>query len=119
MKKVLTAILLSASAFAWAAEPVPNPADYTIDVHVQSSSVDTECTSNGCAYEQRLTALVNGKSYELLSSPTAHPYLLKLGDYKARISKNMSDQPYEYYTVYEILFTGGKTQTYAVVGDHE
>lgn len=117
MRKAFAAIFLIASTLAWAGGTDPNPADYTIDVHVQSSGVDTVCTS-ACVYEQRLVAQVNGKSYELLSSPTAHPYLLKLGDYKARISKNISDRPYEYYTVYEFLFAGGKTQTYAVVGEH-
>lgn len=119
MRKALIAILLIAPMLAWAGKPEPNPADYTVAVHVQSSSIEENCSAPGCGYQQRLVALVNGKSYELLSAPTPSPWLLKLGDYKARIAKNLSDQPYESYTVYEILFAGGKTQTYAIVGEHE
>ena len=118
MTKLAWAFLLFAPMIH-AADRKHNPADYTIPVHVKASYVDEFCGSGGCSYTQRLIAIVDGKAYELRSNPTPFSYLLHLGDYKGKIARDLSDQPYEYFRSYESLFPGDKVQTYAIIGEEE
>ena len=114
MKKLLLALLILAPAIS-PAETGPNPADYTVAVHVQSSRSD--CTRGGCT--QRLTAVIEGKKYRLEAYSQFAFKLLRTGDYKAKIVKDSKPVPYEYSRDYEFLFSDGRTRKYSVVGETE
>lgn len=107
MKKVTIAILLL-SGLALAAGD-PNPAAYTINVHVNSSSMDIH------GY-QVLEVVIGGKNYELQSQLPIEK-LLALGDYKAKLVTNRQNA-YEFLQIYEFLFPD-KTRQYKVVGQRE
>lgn len=107
MKKVIIAILL-VSALAWAAGGA-NPATYTVDVHISSSSLDPHGN-------QLLDAVIDGKKYELRSE-LAIGRLLILGDYKEKLVVNHKTG-YESLQVYEFLLPD-KTRQYEVVGQTE
>ncbi len=133
MKKVLIAILMLTPALSWAAtKPAPNPADYTVTVHVQSSQLTIGCFGppSDCSaghQVQHLAVVVDGKKYELESE--FENYLLRVGDYKARIyaaptnrpgfEKNDTPNAYEYRRNYEFLFPDGQTRVYMVMGESE
>ena len=84
VKKIALAVLLVFSALAWAAGD-PNPAEYTVNVHVTSSSIDIE------RGYQLLNVVIDGKKYEL-GSELRLGRLLALGDYKAKLVK-MNTRP--------------------------
>jgi hypothetical protein len=103
-------ILLLLSAYAWAGEN-PNPADYTVNLHVSSSSIDV-------GGRQALDAFIGGKKYELLCE-CANGMLLALGDYKAKLVKDEHKTPYDSLQVYEFLFPDNKIRRFEVVGQTE
>jgi hypothetical protein len=107
MKKITIAILLL-SAFAWAAGG-PNPAEYSINVHVSASSL----AAHG---NQLLDVVIDGKKYELRTT-LAVGKLLALGDYKAKLVTN-NKSAYESYQIYEFLLPD-RTRQYEVVGQTE
>jgi hypothetical protein len=108
VKKLALAILLLASALALAGTE-PNPAEYTVNVHVSSSST---------AYNmQQLSVVIDGKNYSLQSGTA--PGLLALGDYKAKLVKDEHKTPYDSIQVYEFLFSDKKTRRFEVVGQSE
>jgi len=114
MKKILIAILLMTPALAFAdKKPAPNPADYTITVHVYSSQVIDRTGTP----KQILDVVIDGKKYEL----EALPYIdvLPVGDYKAKIFNEKISSNQQYSRVYELLFTDGTTRRYDVVGESE
>lgn len=122
MKKVLIAFFLIVPSLGWAEKAKPNPADYTIAVHVQSSHLVEFCgdSTNGnsvCSWQQKLTVLIDGKKYELQSGPKVA--LLRVGDYKAKIAKDETQRSYEYLRTYEFLFPDGQTREYSVIGETE
>jgi hypothetical protein len=134
MKKVSIAILMLMPALSWAAKPTPNPADYPVTVHVQSSQLSYTChgVSSDCGSVQHLTVIIDGKKYDLDSDFEFHLlqlHVLRLGDYKARIYSDTSKYPhfgkletpnvYEYSRTYEFLFPDGQTREYFVVGESE
>jgi len=115
MKKVLIAILLLAPALVFAEKkPAPNPADYTIAVHLQSSQLIIGIQNNPT---QHLDVLIDGKKYALEAGPCYS--VLPSGDYKARLVKDAIAKDHEYTRVYELLFTDGTTRKYSVVGESE
>ncbi|MGD0478791.1 MAG: hypothetical protein ABSA42_01395 [Terracidiphilus sp.] len=121
MKKALLAIFLVLPAMALAEKQPANGADYTVAVHVQSSRLVEFCSdvSNGsslCNWEQVLSVVIDGNKYELESAKAA-ANLLRLGDYKAKITKDESAHAYEYNRTYEFLFPDGQTRQYIVVGE--
>jgi hypothetical protein len=130
MKKVLFALLLLTPALTMAAKPAPNPADYTVAVHVRSSSL-SKVASGVSETSLHLVAVIDAKTYELDTiSPCQN--LLRVGDYKAKIVQEKSrygrdpqptpddtTQAYEYHRVYEFLFPDGKTRKFTVVGEQE
>jgi hypothetical protein len=114
MKRVLIAILFMAPALACAEKkPLPDAANYTVTVHVQSSQV-IETMGN---LAQRLDVLIDGKKYELQALPAAQ--VLPVGGYKARIAKDKISPNHEYSREYEFLFADGTTRRYNVVGESE
>jgi hypothetical protein len=70
-------ILLMGSTLVWGQKtrlgqkkPVPDPTDYSTDLHVQSSHMKVECGdvtggSNVCFWYQYLSVTVDGKKLEL------------------------------------------------------
>ena len=125
MGKVFIALLLLTSAFAWAEKPAPNPADYTVAIHVQSSRVVVDCSdvtsgNSVCGWGQQLTVLINGKKYGLDSAAMMRTAdLLRVGDYKAKILNDETKHTYEYLRTYEILFVDGTTRSYYVAEETE
>ncbi|MGD0799828.1 MAG: hypothetical protein ABR906_00785 [Terracidiphilus sp.] len=112
MKKVLIATLFMLPVLAYAEKkPTPNPADYTITVHVQSS--EALLLSN----HQLLNVTIDGKHFELESIP--YGGVMPVGDYMARISQDKIYPQKEYSRVYELLFADGSTRKYTVVGESE
>jgi hypothetical protein len=109
MKKMALVVLLLFSALAWAGAE-PNPADYTINVHVSSARV------NGRGLI-RLKVVLDGKKYEL-EGIDAESSLLVPGDYKAKtIALKVKDvHTYDVYGAYEFLFSDKKTRRYGLVG---
>lgn len=118
MKKVLFAFLLLAPALAWATKPTPSSADHTIAVHVQSSQLILNCGNGSCTWTQQLAVLIDGKKYELQSAGVVIK-LLKVGDYKGRMVKDVTTSTYEYARTYEFLFADGKIRQYNVMGESE
>lgn len=110
MKKLALTILLLASALAWSGSD-PNPAEYTVNVHVSSSSIAT-----GGA--QDLSVIIDGKKYELLCEYATRE-LLALGDYKAKLVKDWHKTAYDSSQVYEFLFPDKKTRKFIVIGQSE
>jgi hypothetical protein len=115
-KLVLALLLLLPTTFLYAAKPQPNPADYTITVHVVFSR--SEPYGEGVNYQplQQLETVINGQQVELR---TNNPGVLALNDYKARIiptkgikNANASDV----YLTYELLLPDGTTREYMVAG---
>jgi hypothetical protein len=114
MKRVLVAILLLAPALASAEKkPAPNPADYAVTVHVQSSQVINRYQ----VPTQLLDVIIDGRKYKLGASPDIQ--VLPVGDYKAKISQDKIAQNHEYSRVYELVFADGTTRKYSVLGESE
>ena len=119
MKKALLFVLLIFPALALAEKPKPNPSDYTVDIHVQASRIVNQCTdstngSNTCYWYQSL------KKYELFGNlMPKNAYLLKVGDYKAKIFKEDTSRVYEYLRIYQFLLPDGQVPEYQVTGESE
>ncbi|MFZ0686403.1 MAG: hypothetical protein WAM89_12740 [Terriglobales bacterium] len=109
MKKIALAILLLTSLVAWAGGE-PNPADYTVNVHVSAASKDVKGSLI-------LDVIIDGKKYQL--SGGVGGMLLALGDYKAKLVKNEHKTAYSSYQVYEFLFPDKKTKQFVVIGQSE
>ncbi len=133
--------LLLCSKTLLAATP-PNPADYTVNIHVTSSRVEQTCTQPGsavsCAAVLRLNATIDGQKYEMQggiqsgrvgsnqAGATRNFSLgrgfLALGDYKARLlPANAKDPDVPYYVIknYEILLPDGRLAGFQVIGQTE
>ena len=110
-KKFAVVIALLCSALACASAE-PNPADYTINVHVSAARID----SRGFV---RLKVTLDGKKYELQGLDDVS--LLVPGDYKAKkVPLKVKDaHTYDVYGNYEFLFPDGKTRRYNLVGISE
>ncbi len=111
-------MLLLAAALAWAQKAAPDAAAYTITIHVQASRLSDSCGGNPavCSTAQRLTVLIDGKKYEL---EAAGGNVLRVGDYRAKMTKDETKRAAEYERVYEFLFADGTTRKYDVVGEGE
>ncbi len=118
MKKLLFTLLLLMPALVCQAKekPAPNPADYTVSVHVQSSRLVYE--DRFARYKQDLTVLIDGKKYDLYDSEY-HNDLLRVGDYKAKIVEDENNHSFEYRRIYELLLPNGETRQYMVVAETE
>ena len=109
MKKITLAVLLLLSAHTWAGGN-PNPAEYTVNIHVKSSSI--------AGGQQDLSVVIDGKKYDL-ESETVPRALLALGDYKAKLVKDEHKTTYDSVRVYEFLFPDNKMRKFTVVGQTE
>ena len=106
---IMSFSILLFSAVACAADP--NPAEYTINVHVSSSRMVLETS---LLFSQELDVVIEGKRYELLAANANA--LLALGDYKAKLVKDEHRTAYESFQVYEFLFPDKKIRKFTVVG---
>ncbi len=125
MNKVILMVLLCLPALGRAEELAPNPADYTIAVHVQSSRIAADCSdvTNGtsvCFWNQHLNVTIDGKKYEPVGNRAKkNVYVLQLGDYKAKVVKEDTSRCFEYSRSYEFLFADGTTGDFQVTGELE
>jgi len=110
VKKIALAALLLFSALAWAGT-IPNPADYTINVHVTASN------SYIAHPVLILNVVIGGKNYVLRGYLGGS--LLALGDYKAKLVRDEHKVAYESIQEYEFLFPDMKTAKFGVVGQTE
>jgi hypothetical protein len=119
LKKMILAILLLAPVLACAEKKLDtNPADYPVVVHVQSSRFVDVCGGPQCAWVLHLWVVIDGKKYELSENKTRTD-LLRVGDYKAKISLDEHDREYEYQRMIEFRFPDGWTRKFIVVGESE
>lgn len=126
MKKVVVAILLLLPVFACGEKPKPNPADYTITVHVTACHLIDRCGVGGCMEVQHLDVVIDSKKYELegYGPRPAYFWVLETGDYKARIAEDAKPKPglgtaSEYRRKYTLMFPDGTTRGYDVMGQEE
>jgi hypothetical protein len=84
--RMISLAVLFFSALAWAGAD-SHSADYTVKVHVSSSSTDL-------AGHQVLDVVIDAKKYGLRSELSIG-HLLALGDYKAKLVKNAHPTAYE------------------------
>jgi hypothetical protein len=116
MKKLALALLLLQTGLLLAATDKPNPADFTVKVHVVSSGWQSIYGSNG--YFQILETVIDNQPVELGYVETSAG-ILALGDYPARISPSIhgpkNRNSYDIYRGYDLLMPDGTARTYTVV----
>ncbi len=118
----IAAMLLLATSLAWGA---PNPAEYTVNVHVVSSRLETQFLSGKSPNQttQELDVAIDGKKYELAGSPVRISLLARgfivPGEYKAKLVKESHKGTYASTAEYELLFPDGATKKFEVVGETE
>ena len=103
MKKVVLVALLLCSSMA-SARTAPNPADYTVNVHISSSRL-----KNGSL---RLKVIIDGKKYEMVGNG----HLLVPGDYKAKLARDDKKNSFERDQSYEFLLPDKKTRWFLLAG---
>ena len=110
MKKfiLLSAMLCITAANAGAAKKLPpNPADYPLTAHVM-------CSFLSPTGHRQIAVTIDGVSMEM--STDYDSSVLVLGDYKARIAKDTSPDPYEIARSYEFLLPNGGTHAFNLSG---
>ena len=93
----------------------PNPADYTLKVHISASHMQNHCIEPGvgltCNYALYANAILNGKKFELMGTTTLdkrNSVLLIPGDYPARLAKDVqTNSSAELYQEYDVLLPNG------------
>jgi hypothetical protein len=99
-----------------------SPSDYPVKIHVVSSELKSECSSetkgSDCGLHQLLTVTIDAKKYKL-ETTRVRPLLLLPGDYHARVTKEKKKGSSEYFREYEVLYPDGKTMKYIVVGEFD
>jgi hypothetical protein len=118
VKKIAVAVLpLLLSAYVWGASKPnptePNPADYTITVHVSACHLSFVSLTA----LQNLDVVINGKAYELQA--VSNDGVLALGDYKAKLVQDVHKTAYESSLTYEFLFPDTKVRKFSVIGQTE
>jgi hypothetical protein len=125
MARILTIFMLISTASLLAQVPKPGPEEYTITVHVRSSRLTTECSSDphgsSCQTLEELKVLIDGKKHKLTGQfgTFEKPRVLRVGEYKARLVNEDAERPYEYTRTYEFRFSDGRTRRFTVEGESE
>ncbi|MES2391936.1 MAG: hypothetical protein V4555_09865 [Acidobacteriota bacterium] len=109
MRKLILTLLLFQASFLLADKPRPNPADYTVTVHVTSSSTRD--------FFQRIVATINRQQFEMDGVDRG---ILALGNYQARQIPNRAAPKTSsghdmFFPDYEFLFSDGSTRRYQVI----
>ena len=112
MKKIALMFLLLQTSLALGASDKPNPADFTVKVHVISSGTPWD----GAASVQVLETVIDNQAVELRATNSTG--LLALGDYPARLLAGWQ-QPkhpnsYDIYRAYDLLMPDGAKRTFVV-----
>jgi hypothetical protein len=110
MKRAALIVLLLLGTLAPAARI---PDEYPITVHVSSSYYIGSVISHA----QGLDVVIDGRKYALRG--TMDVALVAIGDYKAKLVKDVHKTTYESYQEYELLFPDKKTSKFVVVGQSE
>ncbi len=110
MKRAALVVLLLLGTLAPAAR---TPDEYPITVHVTSSYYQ----GGAFGRQQELDVVIDGRKYSLAGANATA--LLALGDYKAKLVKDLHKSAYESYQEYELLFPDKKTRKFVVVGQSE
>jgi hypothetical protein len=114
MKSLALALLLIAPATAFAATK-PNPADFTVTIHVTSSASEFRYDGTLVEFLQILETTIDGQPFQLTGNSAG---VLALGDYKARISTTVhgphNPNSYDIYKGYDLLMPDGTARTYSV-----
>ena len=114
MKRLALAVVLLMVSVARAAEK-PNPADFTVTVHVISSAARGRYEGNLMSYTQVLETTIDNQPVELTGNSMG---VLALGDYKARISTAVhgprNPNSYDIYKGYDLLMPDGTARTYTI-----
>lgn len=98
---------------------------FPLTVHVESSDYSISCNPNYMCYGlQKLNVTIDGKKYILASEDAAVvtglgqlAYVLRNGDYPARIVKDNAEDAAEYHRVIEMQVADGVLRRYTVVGE--
>lgn len=122
MKKIILLVLLLGTL----ASATPNPDEYLVNVHVNSSHWAMEpSVLVGPQPVQRLGVTIEGKKYDLeapaplKANLQAGVTLLAIGDYQAKLVQDVHKTTYEASQAYEFLFPDKKTRKFFVVGQTE
>lgn len=125
VKKAMFVLFLALPSFVLAEKPAPNSADYILTAHVQTSRIASDCSdvtsgTSVCFWNQHLDVTIDGKKYEMVGNRAKrNVYVLRLGDYKAKVLKEDTSRTYEYNRSYEFLFADGTTGDFQVTGEME
>ena len=115
MRKIAPLMLLF-SALCWAQSGAD---EYPVNVHVSASQWVVIPTTIGPLAAQKISAVIEGKKYELEADAKGKVTLLSLGDYKARLIEDVHKDAYESSQTYEFQFSDKKTRKFVVVGQSE
>jgi len=124
--KLRVAFALAALSMKICASGSAEKPTYPLTVHVVSSDYSVNCNPNYTCYGlQKLNVTIDGKRYILASEDAAVVtgmgqylvYVLKNGDYPARIVKEDTNDAGEYHRVIELQGASGARIRYTVVGE--
>ncbi len=123
MKRLLLVVVLvlmisSGGAAVWAS---PDPAQFTVNMHVSKSYLEVIPNRPLNDVAQRLDVTTDGHHLVLSARPAGkrQDALLPLGDYKARIKKEGNAPNGAYWRQYEILLKDGSTWAGDVMSESE
>jgi hypothetical protein len=101
----------------------PNPADFTIKVHISASHFETECVSGICRDLLHADTILNGKKIMLQGVAVIYKgsiMLLAPGDYPAKLTKNSQNPNSAWFSqAYDILLPDGTAWHCAISGISE
>jgi hypothetical protein len=109
-KFVAVLFLLLCSTLAWSADK-PNPADYTIKVHISESHIRQVCAGGFCNYILYADTVLNGKKIELEGADVIVKKKVMLiipGDYQVKLTKdNQNSDGTLFSQEYDLLLPDG------------
>jgi len=117
---------LAALSIAVCASGNAEKTTFPLTVHLESSDYSVSCNPNYMCYGlQKLNVTIDGKKYILASEDAAVvtgigqylAFVLKNGDYPARIAKDEMNEAGEYHRVIELQVAPGAKKRYTVVGE--
>jgi hypothetical protein len=114
MRKLVLAVLLLAPLAAVAADK-PNPADFTLTVHVISSASAIFGSGTDAYATQVLETSIDGQPVQLRGYSGG---VLPLGDYKARVAPRFptphKPNSFDIYKGYDLLMPDETARTYGI-----
>jgi hypothetical protein len=114
MRCITLALLLLTPSAVFAASK-PDPADFTVTVHVIASSARVQNGVGVVSATQVLETTIDNQPVELTGYSAG---VLPLGDYKARIATSIhgphNPNSYDIYKGYDLLMPDGTARTYTV-----